>query len=127
MLVAIPVHNKRVSPVFDTAQHVLIVDIEAGQESARTEHDVASLSPWQRTKLLSEHGVSQLICGAISIPMMHMLVANGVRITNNIAGSVEEVLRAYTAGTLPSSEFMMPGCRRRRRSKFRHGYGPRCM
>lgn len=127
MRVAIPVFNGRVSPLFDTAQCLVIVDIQAGEEAARTDRPIAGLLPWQRAKLLSEDGVSDLICGAISAPMIHMLVANGVRITNNIAGSVDEVLKAYTAGTLPSSEFMMPGCRRRRRSKFRHGYGPRCM
>ena len=127
MRVAIPVFNGRVSPLFDAAQRILIVDVVDGEEAARTDRSIAGLLPWQRAKLLSENGVSDLICGAISMPMMHMLVANGVRITNNIAGSVDEVLKAHTAGTLPSSEFMMPGCRWRRRGRFRHGYGPRCM
>jgi predicted Fe-Mo cluster-binding NifX family protein len=127
MQVAIPVHNERVSPVFDTAQHILIVDIEAGEEAARSEHDVATLSPWERAKLLSERGALHLICGAISMPMMNMLSARGITVANNIAGHVDEVLHAYARGMLYGPEFMMPGCCGRRGSRSRHGHGWRDM
>jgi len=121
MRTAIPVYNGRVSPVFDTARHILIVDVEAGEEIARAEHDAAGLSPWQRAKLLSEHGVSHLICGAISMPMMNMLTAHGITVVNNVAGEVDEVFRAYIASTPLGPRFMMPGCFGRGRGRFRHG------
>ena len=110
MRIAIPVHNERVSPLFDTAQRILIADIMVGKEVERAEHLIAGLLPRQRAKLLSEQSVSQLICGAISLPMMNLVAAQGISVAPNIAGYVDEVLRAYTSGTLFSSQFMMPGC-----------------
>lgn len=124
MRIAVPVFDKRVSPVFDTAQRVLTVEIEDGKEIMRTEHPFAGLLPLQRTKVLAEKGVSHLICGAISMPMMNLLMAHGIRVTPNIAGYVDEVLSAYTAGRLLSPRFMMPGCwGPGRRARFRHGRG----
>jgi predicted Fe-Mo cluster-binding NifX family protein len=127
MRTAIPVYNGRVSPVFDTARHILIVDIEAGEQTARAERDVAALSLWKRAKLLSEQDVSSLICGAISVPAINLVTAHGVAVVNNVAGDVDEVLRAYAGGTLSSPEFMMPGCCGRRGRRSRHGHGRRCL
>jgi len=127
MRVAVPIHNGRVSPVFDTAQHILIVDVEGEKEAARAECDVASLSLWKRAKLLSEQDVSSLICGAISVPAINLVTAHGVALVHNVAGDVDEVLRAYAGGTLSSPEFMMPGCCGRRGKRTRHGHGWRGM
>ena len=128
MRIAIPVHNERVSPLFDTAQRVLIADIEDGVEVERTEHPLTGLPPRQRAELLSEGSVSQLICGAISFPMMNLISARGISVAPNIAGYVDEVLRAYTSGTLFSPQFMMPGCwgGRGRGSRHRHGWRGMC-
>jgi len=127
MRIAVPVHNERVSPLFDTAQRVLIADIEDGREVERTEHPMAGLLPGQRAKLLLGESVSQLICGAISFPMMNLIVAQGISVAPNIAGYVDEVLRAYTSGTLLRPQFMMPGCCGRRGRGPRHRYGWRDM
>jgi predicted Fe-Mo cluster-binding NifX family protein len=121
MRVAVPVFNGRVSPLFDTAQRVVIADVEDGNEVGRTEHSIARLLPRQRAKLLSEENVSELICGAISFPMMNLIAARGISVAPNMAGYVDEVLRAYTSGTLFSPQFMMPGCWGQRGKKFRHG------
>ena len=121
MRVAVPVFNGRVSPLFDTAQRILIADIADGEEVERTEHLIAGLLPRHRAKLLSEESVSQLICGAISFPMMNLIAARGISVSPNIAGYVDEVLRAYTSGTLFSPQFMMPGCWGQRGKRFRHG------
>jgi predicted Fe-Mo cluster-binding NifX family protein len=128
MRVAIPVHNERVSPLFDTAQRIIIADIEDGREVERTEYALAGLPPGQRAKVLSEKSVSRLICGAISFPMMNLVAAQGISVAPNIAGYVDEVLRAYTAGTLFSPQFMMPGCwgRGGRGSRRRRGWRGMC-
>ena len=121
--IAVPVFDGRVSPVFDTARHILIVDIEDGSEVARTEHSLADLQPWQRARLLAEHEVSHLICGAISMPMMNLLVSHRITVTPNIAGYVDEVLRAYSSGVPFRPQFMMPGCCGRGGGRFRRGRG----
>lgn len=122
MRVALPVFNGRVSPVFDAARRIMIVEIEDGTEVGRTEHSVADLLPWQRAKLLGQQGVSHLICGAISMSVMNLLMAHGITVTPNIAGYVDEVLRAYVASRLVSPQFMMPGCwGRARQARCRRG------
>ena len=128
MRVAVPVFNGRVSPVFDAARRLMIVEIENGTEVGRTEHSVADLLPWQRARLLGEQGVSHLICGAISMPAINLLMAHGIKVTPNIAGYVDEVLRAYMASRLVSPQFMMPGCwGPGRRGRYRRGRGWRGM
>ncbi len=128
MRVAVPVFNGRVSPVFDAARRLMIIEIDDGVEVSRTEHSVADLPPWQRARLLGEKGASHLICGAISMPMMSLLMAQGITVTANIAGDVGEVLRAYTSSSLSSPQFMMPGCwGLGRRGRCRHGRGWRGM
>jgi len=120
--VAVPVFNGRVSPVFDAARRLIIVEIEDGTEVSRTEYSVADLLPWERARFLDQHHVSHLICGAISVPAMNLLMAHGIRVTPNIAGYVDEVLRAYMGSRLLSPQFMMPGCwGRARRARYRHG------
>jgi predicted Fe-Mo cluster-binding NifX family protein len=116
------VFNGRVSPVFDAARRIRIVEIDDGTEVLRTEHSVGDMLPWQRVKLLGEQGVTHLICGAISMPVMNLLMAHGIKVTPNIAGYVDEVLRAYASSRLLSPQFMMPGSwGPGQRGRYRHG------
>jgi len=120
MRIAIPVFNSRVSPVFDVAQRLLVIDAVGGVETARTEENLSGLYLPDRARRLMELGVDVLICGGISMPMANMIHAQGIRIIPYVAGDVEEVLAAFLAGTLALPRFAMPGCRGRR---FRFGWG----
>lgn len=108
--VAIATWNGRVSPVFDTATQVLLVDFGDSGEVSRSTAAIAEAMPHRRILRLSELGADVLICGAISRPLAAMAEGAGVRIMPWIAGDVEEVLEAYVAGRLPGPQFMMPGC-----------------
>jgi len=109
--IAVPVSNKRVSPVFDVAQRLLVVGTDSGTEVEQAVYDLVVPSAYGRARLLSELGVGTLICGGISREMAWMIERQGVHLIPWVAADVEDVLSAYLAGRLPAPQFMMPGCR----------------
>jgi predicted Fe-Mo cluster-binding NifX family protein len=125
MRLAIPVWNDRVSPVFDTAGRVLLLDLADGIEQARHTVEVAQTSsPGERVKRLAELGVNVLVCGAISRPLASRLSAAGIVLIPWVSGALEEVLRAYLTDRLSDPCWRMPGCG----GRHRHGNaqaGPR--
>lgn len=123
MRVAIPVLNERVSPVFDAAGHLVLVDIEDGMERIRREETLQESFLTQRARRIAELGVNVLICGAISRPLSAVLAASGVTVIPWTAGPVDEVLAAYLKGRLPDARWMMPGCGGRGQ-RHRRGRGP---
>lgn len=115
MRVAIPVFDGRISPVFDAARHLLLVDIADGREVRRTEHllDEPELGP--RARRVAAFGVDVLICGAISRLLETMLLSANVEVISQTSGQAEDVLRAFVSGQLTEDAFLMPGCHAHRR------------
>jgi predicted Fe-Mo cluster-binding NifX family protein len=109
--------NKRISPVFDVARQVLMLDVEDGRVIARHEETLpgTDTDPQAQAARLTALAPQTLICGAISQPMAAMLAAKGVRVIPFTAGPVEEILAAWLAGSLPNPSLSMPGCRGRMR------------
>jgi len=121
--IAVTVWNGIVSPVFDTARMLLIIMPDGTRQTAAI--DMPDLAG--RIAALKFHGVTSLICGAISNAAIRMISLSGVRVIPWMCGPVDEVVRAYQQGTLSSGLYVMPGCGRqwccggmRRR---RHGHG----
>jgi predicted Fe-Mo cluster-binding NifX family protein len=124
MRVAIPFWNDRVSPVFDAARSVMVVDVENGVERTRRQETLQEEFPTRRARQLAQLGVNVLICGAISRPLAALLAASGITLIPWTAGPVDEVLAAYLAGRLPDPRWLMPGCGGRRQRRRGAG-GPR--
>lgn len=120
MRVAIPTWSGRVSPVFDVAKRLLLVDLDGEAEAGRQEAAMVETELGARARRVAQLGVDVLIAGAISAPLEAMLVSSGVRVIPHTCGPTEEVLRAFARGRLPDEAFLMPGCCRRRR-RFRGG------
>lgn len=110
MRLALATWNGRVSPVFDVARRVLVVDVRAGRVVARSEETLPGADTRVQADCLRDLGVRVLICGAVSQPMAALLTANGVGIIPFTAGPVEKVLSAWLAGGLPAPAWSMPGC-----------------
>lgn len=122
MRVAIPTWGGRVSPVFDVARRLLLVDVNGDAEVSREEVAIEASQPATRAIRTTELGVNTLICGAISTPLESLLVSAHVCVIPDACGSVEDVLRAFLAGSLEEDAFLMPGCcHRRRRIRGRRG------
>ena len=122
MRIGIPVWGSRISPVFDTARNLVVVDVAEGREVGRTEDDLTGVLPAQRAARLRSLGVEALLCGAISRPLAGMLASYGIAVVPWMSGSFEEVLSAYASGLLSVERYAMPGCCGRRR-RFGRGRG----
>ena len=124
MRVAIPHWQGRVSPVFDVAGNVLLVDVADGKEQARQNVAVEAEQPQARASLLAGHGAAVLICGAISWPLEMALASAGIEVIPQTCGDIEQVLAAFVNGQLQQDAFLMPGCcgrRRQFRARCRRG------
>jgi len=120
--VGISTWSGTVSPVFDVARRLLVVDVEAGAEVRRIEESLGEMPVLWRATHVSRLGVNTLICGAISLALEQALVSAGIRVIGHVCGDVEEVLGAYLSGGLSDDAFLMPGCRDCRH-RWRHGPG----
>ena len=114
MRIAIPEWQGRVSPVFDVAVNLLLIDVEGGREVRREQRRLhgADDSLARSGEFLS-FGANILICGAISAPVEARLLASGVQVVGFTCGMVDDVLAAYLRGDLANRLFIMPGCKRR--------------
>jgi predicted Fe-Mo cluster-binding NifX family protein len=125
MKVALATWNGRISPVFDVARQVLLLDVDEERERARHEETLPGTDPQAQVDRLMALAPQTLICGAISQPMAVLLAAKGVRVIPFTAGPVEEVLAAWLAGSLPNTALSMPGCCGRMRRCRGRGAGGR--
>lgn len=130
MIVAIPVWQGRVSPVFDVAGQLLVIEMDDARELRRRREVLPDEPPEGRAGRLAGLGVQTLVCGAISRPLEALLGASRVEVVPRVCGDVEEVLQAFTAGGLEDDRFAMPGCCGqnrglwRRRGRCRRGRRP---
>ena len=122
--VAIPVSGTRVSPLFDVARTLLLVDLDGGELKNRSRCALTPGLPLQRARFLADLGVTTLVCGGISAPFAMMVQSHSIRLIPWVAGEVEDVAQAHAAGHLAGPQFTMPGCWRRRGRRGR-GWGRR--
>ena len=111
MKIAIPIWNDRISPVFDTASRLLVVELKENQEFSRDESYLGEQSLTQKCFRIQGLKVDLLICGAISRPFARMILASGIDIIQGITGPTEDVLHAYLHDDLSCSKYLMPGCK----------------
>jgi predicted Fe-Mo cluster-binding NifX family protein len=137
MKVVIPHWQGRVSPVFDVAGNLLLVDVDNGTEQGRENARLDATEPEARARRLAELGAEVLVCGAISWPLEAAIAAAGVKVIPQICGEVEQVLAAFLEDRLAQDAYRMPGaaggrqrfrtrCRgRQRRSFYAGGHSPK--
>ena len=123
MRIAIPYWQGRVSPVFDVADDLLLIDIELAAESCRERQWLTCTDPFQRAAEVAGFGTNVLICGAISLVLEIALATAGVTVFGFVCGNIEEIVKAYLTGRLGSPRFLMPGRCSKRRRLVSHG-GP---
>ncbi len=124
MKFAIATSNGRVSPVFDVARQLLVLDVVDGNVTERCEVQLEDNTD-RKVEQLTESGIEVLICGALSQTLSEMLVLRGVQVIPFIAGATDDVLKAFVAGNLDRTRFAMPGCCGQGLGR-RAGLGGRC-
>jgi len=111
MRIAIPVYGEYVSNVFDFAHRLLLVDVENGIETNRSEIALENKLLSQRAVQLKNLKTDVLICGAISQELATMILSFEIKVFAFVTGNVENVLSAYRVGQLTEPEYSIPGCR----------------
>lgn len=119
MIVAIPIWQGRVSPVFDVAGQILLVELEHCAETSRHQAELTEEMPDRRADQVATLGADTVICGAISRSLETLLNARGVQVIARVCGGVEEILAAFCNEELHDDRFAMPGCCQRRRRQRR--------
>ena len=115
MTIAIPEFNGRVSPVFDTCQHLLVFDIRPDGKREETKVDWSKVVRPYRAFQLRNNKVDTLICGGISNWLAGQINAQEIQLVPWVSGGVYDVLNAFLAGRLFENGFFMPGCNGRGR------------
>lgn len=105
MRVSLPVWNGRLSPVFDVAERFVVVDVEGGSITRRSEH---SFPDSRRVADLWKLGVDVVICGAVSRQLEATLRLAGIDVVSEICGPTDSVIDAFVRGALPDSAFLSP-------------------
>ncbi|MBN1163538.1 MAG: NifB/NifX family molybdenum-iron cluster-binding protein [Candidatus Krumholzibacteriota bacterium] len=111
MKIAITKWNNRVSPVFDEARSLTVIDVEDGKERGRNDCFVPEHSVRGKVRSLVELGIDTVICGAVSREMSRAINQKGIQLIPWVSGEVEEVLSAYLADELSVAKYSMPGCK----------------
>ncbi|CAM3551202.1 hypothetical protein VA7868_03942 [Vibrio aerogenes CECT 7868] len=124
MKAAFTIWNDRISPVFDVAGHILLVDVN--HPKGMTAGEVLSLPQKTADKLtfLCNQEVNVLVCGAISQPLLHAVKSCRIQVFPFCAGDISELVSAWKSGELVQARFAMPGCQRQQRN--RRGNGWKC-
>lgn len=121
MKIAFAHWDNRIAPVFDTARQIHVIETESGRVVRETQETLSEDMTVQKVLRLVELGIGILVCGAISRSMQGLVSAYGIQVIPFVAGDLPEVIQAWLCGNLMHDAFVMPGCRRRGRQRFR-GY-----
>lgn len=107
--IAIPEWNGRVSPVFDAAEHIWVMDFVRRRQVARHCVGLARHNPDLRAAQLAQLGVTVLVCGAISHSLHRGMNAFGIRVIDGLCGETDAVIKALlTNGQIPAP-LRLPG------------------
>ncbi|HPM77891.1 MAG TPA: NifB/NifX family molybdenum-iron cluster-binding protein [bacterium] len=130
MRIAIATFQTRISPRFDCANIVWLVDLEGENEVARTELSLAQTPPPARAALLRSHDVAVLLCGGLRRCDYFDLIDQGIEVIAGLMGEAQEMLTAYRQGRLdpapcwePGRRFGCPARHGRHAHGGRHGHG----
>ena len=108
MRIAIATFGTSVSPRFDYAPEVLVVNIESGRELGRGRIAMGGVYPATRLRRLKDEGVSVLICGNIDVFSEQMAESLGIRLVPWVTGEVEDAIRLFLMGDLAPGTILSP-------------------
>lgn len=108
--IAIPVWQKRISPVLDSAQTLMVLQLDPRGNSCSENLYLPATNLAGKVRLISEHGVDTVLCGAVSRVLLDLLERAGIKVIPWITGTTEEVLEAYLLGEIDDQKFILPGC-----------------
>jgi len=139
--VAIPLFGTRVAPRCFYSDKTLLAQIIDDHVVSRKTVETARMSEEERLSQLVELGIDIFVCGAIEHEFVEMANSYGIRVIQDVAAEVEEILSALTGGYLktgygfagqadderPSSELIQVKAEYGRSDKDEEGFGIDCV
>jgi len=111
---ALTIWENRISPVFDSASSLLLVDYENQQIVNRTIEPFDANQIAHLVKMLLERNICCFICGAITQPPAELIRSNGINFFPFVSGNLEDILSNLICGNPIIPRFLMPGCQQKR-------------
>ena len=100
MIVGIPVFGNRVSPRFDGAPALLLVDVSNGDVTPNKERSMIDARGWQSAEFLKSRRVEVLLCGGIRRCDYFSILDSGIEVYPGLMGEVDEILDTFLRGEL---------------------------
>lgn len=97
MRVAITIFGSTISPLFDTAQQLLLAEISGGDVQIVGKEPLGTPEAPDRISILTRLGVQVLVCGAINRFLHDGLCERGIKVYPWVSGEVTEVLELLRA------------------------------
>ncbi|NTW77860.1 MAG: hypothetical protein HGB33_08860 [Syntrophaceae bacterium] len=119
MKIALSVWKEDISTVFDSADQLLVMELDDTDCREQTIIKLNAVDVLGRANQIKEKQIDVLICGAISRSLENALTSQGIHVYAFVRGSVGEVLAAYKNGELDQAIYALPGCHRRRNADTR--------
>ena len=120
MRVSIAICQDRVCPRFDRAATLIVIDVRDGREENREVLDISAWPAHGRATRVSQLGVDQLICGALSSFDEAGFEESPVRLVSQVAGPVDAVIQAILSGAIfPGQDYWQDRSEARARERQR--------
>jgi len=100
MIVAIPLLGVRISPRCLFAETILVVRMEGGEILSQHNHSILAQSEDTLLDELVELGVDTLVCGGVTTEFIEDAGICGIKVINNVASELEDILQALKEGRL---------------------------
>lgn len=112
MRIAVTIINEsgRISPLFEAAGLVMLVDCAGGVILSELALSLPVL-PDGKIAFLSAHAVEVLLCGAIANETAELVVQHGIQLQSFATGQWREVLSDLQSCSQLRECHLMPGCR----------------
>lgn len=109
MIVCLACYGPRLAALLESATELRFSQGDASNgEALSLKASVVELGLPRLLETLRASGADLLICGAITTEEYTFITGGGIRVEAWVAGTAEEVLRAWRAGWLATKR--MPGC-----------------
>ncbi|MCK5348524.1 MAG: dinitrogenase iron-molybdenum cofactor biosynthesis domain-containing protein [Desulfobacula sp.] len=110
MKLAITIWGNRISPVFDAAGTLLVVQIKNRVIVKKSYTSFDPKKPADLIKTLEKMEIPVLICGAISTKPADLIVENNIKLISFVTGNALKLIDNFARKQTIEKTFMMPGC-----------------
>ena len=120
MKIAIPAFHSKVSPRFDTAQELVLLEVIDGNVINRERQPLQAYSAAGKIRTLLEQGVDTLICGGFDRLSRQQIGFNHIEVYAWVTGEIDDAVSCFLRDGLNSGTILGRNGEKEGRWRFRH-------